>query len=124
MIIYSLVPKSYKFFHSSNKHDNICIHVKKVHKLRGHRDDTTGKTFSHKIHFAFYPHFFFHFSSSRRLETSKTIHSRAICQSKSGFDESAKTLSKDRFKRCPSILKSHASTSSVSLMWKDLRVRR
>ena len=29
------------FFLSSNKHDNICIHVKKVHKLRGHRDDTT-----------------------------------------------------------------------------------
>ena len=28
-------------FFSSNKCDNICIHVKKVHKLRGFRDDTT-----------------------------------------------------------------------------------
>ena len=29
------------FTSSSNKCDNICIHVKKVHKLRGFRDDTT-----------------------------------------------------------------------------------
>ena len=33
--------KRFFFSFSSNKCDNICIHVKKVHKLRGHRDDTT-----------------------------------------------------------------------------------
>ena len=32
---------SFIHFFSSNKCDNICIHVKKVHKLRGFRDDTT-----------------------------------------------------------------------------------